>query len=131
MALISHGTRTTESRRGATLFECADELALRVPTSCGRFGHCHECIVEVTQGIHALTPRNEAESFLRGNFRLACQAVIQDAECGVEFALLQRSPRILSGQPAATPLEIDPVVERRGNRIFYDGEELDHNRGRV
>ena len=59
-----------------TLFDYADELARQVPTSCGRSGICHECIVEVHDGADALAPRTESESFLQGDYRLACQAVI-------------------------------------------------------
>src|SRR5690242_21789568 len=55
-----------------TLFDRADRLGLRVPTSCNRQGTCHECIVDVTRGMDALVPRTEAESFLRENYRLSC-----------------------------------------------------------
>jgi len=131
MARIFHDGDSREIREGATLFDFADELAVQVPTSCGRFGHCHECIVEVTRGAEALAARTEPESFLRGDFRLACQATIQSAECDVEFKLLQRRPRILTGQPTATAAEIDPIVTRRENKVYYAGEELDHYRGRM
>jgi uncharacterized 2Fe-2S/4Fe-4S cluster protein (DUF4445 family) len=131
MAQIFHEGRGRALREGATLFEFADELEMQVPTSCGRFGHCHECIVEVTRGIDALTPRDEPESFLRGNFRLACQAKVRDAECDVEFKLLQRRARVLSASPNPAGVEIDPAVTRRENKIYWNGEELDHYRGRM
>lgn len=129
MASIYH-TRRCTLERGRTLFDCADELAVQVPTSCGRNGICHECIVEIKQGGEALTPRNEAESFLRGNYRLACQAVIENPEIDVEFALLQRRPRILTTATAA-PCELDPLVVRSGDRVLYDGTPTDEYRGHV
>src|SRR5438045_1774920 len=82
----------------------ADEVAVQVPTSCGGMGHCHECVVEVKRGMEALCPRTEPESFLRGDYRLACQAVIRNADCDVEFALLRRRPQILTSTPEK-PLE--------------------------
>ena len=36
-----------------TLFDLADDRQLHLATSCGRYGECHECIVNVTEGIDA------------------------------------------------------------------------------
>ena len=41
---------------GKTMFDYADSLKVRVPTSCGRSGDCNECIVEIRHGMEALTP---------------------------------------------------------------------------
>ena len=109
MALISHSGGNCELTAGKTIFDYADELAVQVPTSCGRMGHSHECVVEVKRGMEALCPRTEPESFLRGDYRLACQAVIRNADCDVEFALLRRRPQILTSTPEK-PLEVDPLV---------------------
>jgi len=79
MALVSGGGQQCESAAGCTLFDCADRLGVRVPTSCNRKATCHECIVDVTRGMAALVPRTDRESFLRGNYRLACQAAISDS----------------------------------------------------
>jgi ferredoxin len=53
-------------------------LGLRLASSCGRYGDCHECIVSVTAGADALAPRTEAEAFLMETYRLACQAEVID-----------------------------------------------------
>ena len=37
-----------------TIFDYADALKVRVPTSCGRSGECHECIVEIKEGQKSL-----------------------------------------------------------------------------
>jgi len=115
---------------GKTLFDRADELALRVPTSCGRTGVCHECIVEVKRGGEALSLPSAAEAFLEGTYRLACQAVVRDADAEIEFALLRRRPQILTATSGA-PVELDPLVTHRGEEVLYDGQPIDKFRGHV
>src|SRR5207244_10962437 len=102
MAFVSSGGERCESEAGCTLFECADRLGVRVPTSCGRQGICHECIVEVTCGSEALVPRTGPEAFLRSGYRLACQAAVSDAGLDIEFAPLARRPQILPTSASAT-----------------------------
>ena len=83
MPLI-HNNEEIPLSEGKTLFDYADDLAVRVPTSCGRTGECHECIVEVRQGTDALNELTDSESFLRGNYRLACQAKVQDITAAID-----------------------------------------------
>jgi uncharacterized 2Fe-2S/4Fe-4S cluster protein (DUF4445 family) len=130
MAWISYQTRCCASERGRTLFEYADELAVQVPTSCGRNGICHECIVEIKSGDQALAPRTEPESFLRDSYRLACQATIENPEIDVEFTLLQRRPKILT-TALASPCELDPYVVHDGDKVLYDGAPIDEYRGHI
>jgi uncharacterized 2Fe-2S/4Fe-4S cluster protein (DUF4445 family) len=115
---------------GYTLFDYADQLGAQVPTSCGRTGHCHECIVEVRSGAEALNPPTEAEAFLRDDFRLACQAKILNADGDIDFAPLRRTPKILT-QTLPRPTEIDPVVHRQGQSVFYGDEVVDEYRGHI
>jgi len=117
------------SSRTLTLFDLADQQDLRVPTSCGRSGRCHECIVEVKEGLEALGPRTLAENFLRDPFRLACQAQV-GAAAGLRFAPLSRRPQILMPEPGP-PLEVDPLVKREGDAVVREGEVLDRYRGRL
>ncbi len=114
---------------GRTLFDYADDLRLRVPTSCLRNGYCHECVVEVHSGMEALRPRSEAERFLRDPYRLACQALVVE-DLDVDFEPLRRSPQILSGTRPRR-IELDPVVGRRGDEVLYDGEPVDRYRGHL
>jgi uncharacterized 2Fe-2S/4Fe-4S cluster protein (DUF4445 family) len=130
MAWISFGGRRYASVRGLTLFDFADKLAVQVPTSCGRNGICHECIVEIQRGGQALAPRTGPEDFLRNNYRLACQAVIDKPEFDVEFTLLQRRPKILTAA-TASPCELDPQVARAGDKVLYEGEAIDEYRGHI
>ncbi len=111
-----------------TLFDLADERAIPVPTSCGRKGTCHECIVEVRRGADALNAPTEPEAFLRGKYRLACQAQVLDPTAEIAFGILQRRPKILTtGEGEAVTL--DPMVRRAGDRVLYDGADLDEYRG--
>jgi len=41
---------TTQAPDGISLFDCADGIGIRVPTSCRKQGKCKECIVEVAEG---------------------------------------------------------------------------------
>ncbi len=130
MGTISHDGKKRELTAGKTVFDYADELAVQVPTSCGRTGHCHECVIEIKQGMEALQPRNDVESFLRENYRLACQAVVEDAGVDVEFSPLRRTPKILS-RTQEKSVDLDPLVTRRGDIVFYDGEAVDRYRGHL
>ena len=78
MSPIYHSGRTLDHVPGRSIFDYADNLKVRVPTSCGRTGECHECIVEIRRGMDALSPTTDAERFLRDSYRLACQAVVEE-----------------------------------------------------
>ena len=114
---------------GQSLFDAADVQQLQVPTSCLRNGYCHECVVEVRDGMDRLSPRTEAEAFLRDPYRLACQARVESIGT-IDFEPLRRSPKILStGVKRSVPL--DPLVTRQGDDVLYDGEVVDQFRGHI
>ena len=115
---------------GQTIFDYADSLKVRVPTSCRRSGQCHECIVEIRWGMEALSAPSAAEKFLRDNYRLACQATVVDTEAAIEFALLRRQPKILT-QAIHRRVELEPAIVRREDQVFYRGKPLDRYRGRI
>ena len=95
MTSVSFADRNCASVTGKTLFHHADSLGVEVPSSCGRMGSCHECIVEIQRGNESLSPPSETESFLRDGYRLACQATVCDRNENIAFGLLRRacSPR--------------------------------------
>ena len=74
-----------------------------MPTSCRRTGRCRECIVEVRSGAEHLASPTDAEAFLREPFRLACQAVVTDADARVDFSILERRLRIVVPIPDGAP----------------------------
>ncbi len=118
---------------GKTIFDYADDLTVEVPTSCFRTGQCHECIVEIKRGMDSLRPPNEAEAFLRDNYRLACQAVVLNIDEDIEFAPLQRSPRILTHTVTTDDgtAELNPRVTHRDGVVYYHDEPIDRYRGHL
>ncbi len=134
MSPVLLNSQILEANENDSLFDFADSLSVRVPTSCGRTGECHECIVEVRRGGEALTPPTDEEKFLRGNYRLACQACVSDTEVDIEFAVLRRQPRILT-TGTKREIEIRPAYHRSGDDVVYDGGEksvvVDQYRGAV
>ena len=132
------GTITCEGKvyqlsPGKTVFDYADDLAVQVPTSCFRTGQCHECIVEIKQGMDSLRPPNEAETFLRDNYRLACQAVVLDVDEHIEFTPLRLTPKILTHivTELDTPQSPNPLVTHREGIVYYDNEPIDRFRGHL
>ena len=107
----------------ATLFDRADELALQVPTSCGRTGRCRECVVEVRDGAEHLSPPTDAERFLRPPFRLACQAALNRPDVEVAFSTVRRRLQIVASEPYARGQPVDPMVRVRDG-VAYWGDEL-------
>lgn len=130
MAIITHDNQKLDLVSGKTVFDYADDLKVQVPTSCGRAGICHECVVEITQGMGSLSPRGEAESFLRDNYRLACQARIENPDSDIHFAPLRRRPKILV-ETARKVMDFDPLVTRAGESVLYDGQPVDRFRGHL
>ena len=120
MSPLIHGNTRLELETGQTLFDHADSLHVRVPTSCGRTGECHECIVEIKQGWDALSPATESESFLRGDYRLACQARVVDSSANVEFAVLRRQPRILT-RGIVREVRPDPFTVKENDKVVFKG----------
>jgi len=130
-------SKRLDSKKDDSLFDFADSLSIRVPTSCGRTGECHECIVEVRRGASALTPLTDSEKFLRGNYRLACQALVADPSAEIEFSVLRRQPRILTSG-VHRDVDLKPAYTRGGDdgdSVVFDGPDgpvvVDKYRGAI
>ncbi|MFM1551513.1 MAG: 2Fe-2S iron-sulfur cluster-binding protein, partial [Lentisphaeria bacterium] len=65
MAKATYNKATCDVMPGKTVFDHADALDLALPTTCGRQGQCHECIVEVQEGMDCLNKRTGSEDFLK------------------------------------------------------------------
>ena len=124
MSPVFLNSKRLDSKKDDSLFDFADSLSIRVPTSCGRTGECHECIVEVRRGASALTQLTESEKFLRGNYRLACQALVADPSADIEFSVLRRQPRILTSG-TRRDVELRPAYMRGddGESVVFNGPE--------
>ncbi|HXU79007.1 MAG TPA: ASKHA domain-containing protein [Methylomirabilota bacterium] len=119
---------------GASLFDCAEALGIRVPTSCRKQGKCRECLVEVTEGMDCLSPATPEESHLRDQFRLSCRARIVADSGVVRCHTLRRGEMRIERHAfqlptAAEPISPDPAVTRHGDRVLLDGEEIALTRG--
>src|SRR5947209_3399643 len=127
---------TTAAAPGPTLFDYAERVGVRVPTSCKKNGKCKECIVEVTQGIELLSKPTEHEQHLKDPFRLSCQCqVIADAgevKCHTMRRGQMRIERHALGLPTTgRTMDLEPAVTRDGDRILIDGVEVDRSTGPI
>ena len=111
---------------GSTLFQYAERLNIRVPTSCNQQGKCRECLVEVVEGMELLSAPCEQELHLRENFRLSCRAKIAGKSGTVRCHTLRRSQMRIAekGHPCLAKIELQPAVVRDGDRIFLDGRQI-------
>ena len=128
MSPLLYDRHRLDSETGKSLFDYADSLKVRVPTSCGRTGECHECIVDIKQGMDAISPRSDSENFLRESYRLACQATITDPNADVEFSVLRRQPRILTDS-IHREFDVSPVTHRKGDEVYHGDVRIDEYRG--
>lgn len=136
MTRLSINNIELEVPTGVTLFDCADQAGIQVPTSCRKQGKCKECIVEVTSGAEFLSEAGAEEDHLRGNFRLSCRARIATDDCEVRCHTMRRGQMRIERQALELPtslrqLKLDPCVVRDGDRVLIDGVEVDRNPGPI
>ncbi len=86
--------------------------------------------MEVRRGLESLSAPSAAETFLRGNYRLACQAVLQCPPDELDFAVLRRQPRILTSG-VRRPVAPDPYVSRSGDFVHIAGVRAERYQGRI
>ncbi len=131
--LLHFNGRTTEAPAGASLFEIADTLGIRVPTSCIKQGRCRECMVEVAEGMELLSPKTIEEQHLTGNLRLSCRARIMADSGLIRCHTLRRGTMQIERHafrlPTRTSTLLDPCITRNGDRILLDGVEIDRHHG--
>ena len=114
---IYSDNKKTKSLKGKTLFDFADTLNIRVPTSCRRNGECHECIVQVSCGNNNLQAKDQSEEFLTDNYRLACQAKINIDTSDIRFNVLRRQPKILE-EFANKKIVLNSKIIIKDNYVF-------------
>jgi uncharacterized 2Fe-2S/4Fe-4S cluster protein (DUF4445 family) len=133
---LSINGQTADAPVGASLFDCAEAIGVRVPTSCLKNGKCKECVVEVAEGMECLSPPTPAENHLAGHFRLSCQAAIAATDGRLRCHTMRRGhmriERHALGLPTSgRPMEIDPAVTRDGDRILIDSVEIERSTGPI
>ncbi len=119
---------------GDTLFERAESLGIRVPTSCRKLGKCKECVVEIIEGMECLSAPVAAEKHLSGTYRLSCCAKIATESGDVRFHTMRRGEMKIETHAFELPTgprtwQLDPAVTRDGGRILLDGVEIDRGTG--
>ena len=128
--------QSTEAEPGCSLFDQAEAMGIDVPTSCHKQGKCKECMVEIVEGMDALSPTTEAERHLKGNFRLSCQTFVTGASGHVRCHTMRRGHMRIERQAFGLPasgqaLALDPAVTRDGDRVLIDGVEVERCAGPV
>jgi uncharacterized 2Fe-2S/4Fe-4S cluster protein (DUF4445 family) len=126
----------SEVSPGPSLFDCAELLGIKVPTSCRKQGKCKECLIEVSEGMDCLSPRTPEESHLRENFRLSCRCHIAMDSGVVRCHTLRRGEMRIERHAFELPsdsgkIKLDPAVIRDGDRVLLDGEEIDRSTGPI
>ena len=110
MTKFIHEKSNVDLEKDKTLFEYADKVRMRIPTSCGRVGDCHECIVEIIEGENNLSEQTDDEQFLSSPFRLACQAKTINVKDNLKFTPRKRDRKILTNFDNKNDYEIDSNV---------------------
>ncbi|HZP03421.1 MAG TPA: ASKHA domain-containing protein [Terracidiphilus sp.] len=133
---LSINGQLTPAVSGLSLFDHAEAMGIDVPTSCRKQGKCKECMVEIVEGMEALSPLAEPERHLKGNFRLSCQTYATAAEGHVRCHTMRRGQmrieRHALGLPVnEQPFQLDPAVTREGDRILIDGVEVERSTGPI
>src|SRR5438552_801672 len=117
-ATLTINGHLTDAAPALSLFDHAERLGVRVPTSCHKNGKCKECMVEVTEGMHLLSPPTDAERHLKGNFRLSCQTRVVADSGEVRCHTMRRGQMRIERHAYSLPLRgkitLDPAITRDG-----------------
>jgi uncharacterized 2Fe-2S/4Fe-4S cluster protein (DUF4445 family) len=128
--------RATEAATGPTLFDYAEQLGVRVPTSCQKNGKCKECMVEVVEGMACLSAPTPFEQHLKNPFRLSCQCQVVAEAGNVRCHTMRRGQMRIERHALGLPTgpqtaDVDAFVTRDGDRVLIDGEEVDRSSGPI
>lgn len=126
---VEINSQLVTSDAGQSLFECAEELGVRVPTSCFKNGKCRECLVEVLAGADLLVPPTVEEQHLREGFRLSCRARVAASDGFIRCHTLRRGEMRIDREAQGLedvpgPKQLQPAVSRDGDWVLLDGNQL-------
>ena len=121
--------KTLTPAAGESLFECAEQVGVVVPTSCRKNGKCRECLVEIVTGKDLLSPSAPEEEHLREGFRLSCRARVTGRSGTIKCHTLRRGEMRIQQDTTLLPDVLglnllDPAVTREGAWVLLDGERL-------
>jgi uncharacterized 2Fe-2S/4Fe-4S cluster protein (DUF4445 family) len=134
--ILTINGQSIQAAAGRSLFDHAEDLGIDVPTSCRKQGKCKECVVEVVEGMNALSAIAEPERHLTGKFRLSCQTCVTAEEGHVRCHTMRRGQMRIERQAFGLQLgnrvlELDPAITREGDRIMIDGVEVERSTGHI
>lgn len=125
--------KQTRGEVGQSLFECAEQMQVPIPTSCLKNGKCRECLVEITEGAECLSPLAPQEKHLKGAFRLSCRARIAADTGRIAAHTLRREAMRIDQRGDNLPVAFDriplePAVTREGDKILLEGRQIARGR---
>jgi uncharacterized 2Fe-2S/4Fe-4S cluster protein (DUF4445 family) len=106
--------QSMEAIPGLTLFDHAERMGIRVPTSCQKQGKCRECMVEVTDGPELLSGRTGEERHLKGAFRLSCRTYVTGNSGDVRCHTMRRGQMRVVSSGATCARAVDAGREGYG-----------------
>jgi len=133
---LNFNNQQADGESGFSLFQIAESLNIKVPTSCIKQGKCKECIIEVVEGMEFLSDRTAQENHLKENFRLSCQTKIISNFGSIRCHTMRRGTMKIERQAMHLPtnqkkIKLNPCVTRDGERILLDGVEIDRTTGPI
>lgn len=131
--ILQIDSKETAASPGPSIFDYADKLGVRVPTSCFKQGKCRECMVEVLEGMACLSPPSPQEKHLKEDYRLSCRARVVAEDGVIRCHTLRRSAMRIEEQAVRLPasgsgLRHDPAVTRDADWVLLHGEKITRSR---
>jgi uncharacterized 2Fe-2S/4Fe-4S cluster protein (DUF4445 family) len=130
--ILDFNGQHTEVAVGTSLFDAAEALGIKVPTSCRKQGKCKECLVEVVEGMGCLSEPSAEERHLTGNFRLSCRCKMVATQGTVRCHTMRRGQIRIERHAfhlpnSNQPVRLEPAVTRDGERVLLDGKEIERS----
>ena len=115
-----------------TILEHARKLGVEVASECGGLGRCRRCVVRVEKGAQALNEKTDAETALRGDERLACQARVLRTDVELYVLIRDFGEYSILSESVHTDVATDPFAVRAGGRVRHEsGEDLGPYEGEI
>ncbi|MEM7391656.1 MAG: ASKHA domain-containing protein, partial [Verrucomicrobiota bacterium] len=133
MIRLHINTHALDAEPGPSLFDYAEQVGVRVPTTCNKQGKCRECLMEVLEGMELLSPPTPPEAHLQDAFRLSCRCHVVGDTGTIRCQTMRRAAMRIEHRALELPTRkdpvLDPAVTRDGDRILLDGEEIAQSTG--
>ncbi|NOZ64155.1 MAG: DUF4445 domain-containing protein [Caldiserica bacterium] len=120
-------------KKGKTILAHARELGIAISSECGGGGKCGKCTVRIEKGKQYLSSLTKIEKDfgLSKDLRLACQARVLDSKGNILVYIKTFGEYSILTETREKDIPLIPLVERKGNKVYYDGKEVDVYRGGI